>query len=79
MFKHEGLHFDLNGQRDHGAILQLPDLDTSDQSSMEDVSRYLSRRIRKLAKEDNLNLRFGLDENNLKGSVFELQDCLHGL
>ena len=31
-------------------------LDTSDPSSMEDVSRYLSRRIGKLAEEENLNL-----------------------
>ena len=65
-FERRDLHFESNRQRDHEAILQLPQstykhvkrlhLDTSDPSSMEDVSKYLLRKIGKLAEDENLNL-----------------------
>ena len=51
-------------------------LDTSDPSSMKDVSRYLSRNIGKLAEDENLNLEIWPGRERC---VFELQDCSYGL
>ena len=54
-------------------------LDTSDPSCIEDVSKYLSRKIGKLAEDENLDLEIWPERERFEMLCDELQDCSFGL